>query len=86
MDRSPSVGLQRWRARWAGAFAIRDFLRTFVFRYRTVLDIAHVFAGILAAVVLAVIFDRLVQIAERRMTGGQVRAGSAPEAVLHPVN
>lgn len=61
-------------------------------RYRTLLDSAHVFAGILAVLLLAVVFDRLVQIIERRLARRHVPASrsshrqtaSEREAVLHP--
>jgi NitT/TauT family transport system permease protein/taurine transport system permease protein len=58
-------------------------------RYRTLLDSAHVFAGILAILALAVIFDGLIQIIERRMKIGQAPSGRVSpeaEAVPHPVN
>jgi NitT/TauT family transport system permease protein len=51
-------------------------------RYRTLLDSPHVFAAILLVLILAIAFDFLVQLIERRTAGWQraIRAEQAPAA------
>lgn len=53
-------------------------------RYRTLLDSPHVFAGILAVLALAIAFDALVQLVERRVAGWRVGERSPASDASEP--
>ena len=63
-------------------------------RYRTILESAHVFAGVLLVLALAVAFNALLRLVERRaavwQTGTRAGAGmmarEIPAAALRPAN
>ena len=63
-------------------------------RYRTILESAHVFAGVLLVLALAMAFNALIRLVERRAAvwqtgtraGADMLAREIPAAALQPAN